>query len=88
MFLSNICTVNQFGGRTHSSCLDAGLTLIHDVQTAHANSLKVSILLFDIRGFFDNVNHARLTAIIHNMGFAPSLAQWMESFLANRKVCL
>jgi hypothetical protein len=38
----------QFGGRTHSSCLDAGLTLIHDVQTAHANSLKVGILLFDV----------------------------------------
>ena len=22
---------NQFGGRSHSSCLDAGLALIHDV---------------------------------------------------------
>jgi hypothetical protein len=39
---------NQFGGRTHSSCLDAGLTLIHDVQTVHANGLKVGILLFDV----------------------------------------
>ena len=27
---------NQFGGRMHSSCLDAGITLIHNVQTAHA----------------------------------------------------
>jgi hypothetical protein len=79
---------NQFGGCTHSSCLDAGLALIHDVQTAHANGLKVGILLFDVCGFFDNVNHARLTVIIRNMGFAPSLAQWTESFLANRKVCL
>jgi hypothetical protein len=79
---------NQFGGRTHSSCLDVGLALIHDVQTAHANGLKVGILLFNMWGFFDNVNHARLTAIIHNMGFAPSLAQWTELFLANRKVCL
>ena len=38
----------QFGRRLHSSCLDAGITLIHDVQTAHAVGLKVGILLFDI----------------------------------------
>jgi hypothetical protein len=79
---------NQFGGRTHSLCLDAGLTLIHNVQTAHANGLKVGILLFDVRGFFDNVNHARLVALIKNMGFIPNLAQWTVSFLANRKVHL
>jgi hypothetical protein len=79
---------NQFGGCTHSSCLDAGITLIHDVQTVHANGLKVSILLFDVRGFFDNVNHACLVSIIENMGFAPSIAQWATSFLANRKVRL
>jgi hypothetical protein len=79
---------NQFGGRTHSSCLDAGLTLIHDVQTAHANGLKVSILLFDVCGFFDNVNHAQLVSLIGNMGFMATLAQWVASFLANREVCL
>jgi hypothetical protein len=79
---------NQFGGRTHSLCLDVGLTLIHDVQTVHANGLKVGILLFDVRGFFDNVNHAHLVSIIENMGFTPSLAQWATSFLENRKVRL
>jgi hypothetical protein len=79
---------NQFGGQTHSSCLDAGLTLIHDIQTAHANGLKVGILLFNVQGFFDNVNHARLVALIKNMGFSSNLAQWMASFLANQKVRL
>jgi hypothetical protein len=39
---------NQFGGRVHSSCLDVGLALIHDVQEAHRKGLKVGILLFDI----------------------------------------
>jgi hypothetical protein len=92
-FQHNIVThklipTNQFGGCTHFSCLDAGLTLIHNVQTVHANGLKVGILLFDVQGFFDNVNHARLMVIICNMGFTPSLAQWMESFLAHHKVCL
>jgi hypothetical protein len=69
----NLIGTNQFGGRTHSSCLDAGLTLIHDVQTAHAAGLKAGILLFDVKGFFDNVNHDRMTARLANMGFAPEL---------------
>jgi hypothetical protein len=80
--------MNQFRGHSHSSCLDTGLTLIHNVQMVHVNGLKVSILLFDIRGFFDNVNHMCFTALIRNMGFSPSLACWAESFLANHKVCL
>jgi retron-type reverse transcriptase len=79
---------NQFGGRTHSSCLDAGLTLIHDVQTAHANGLKTGILLFDVKGFFDNVNHARMAALLHNMGFSPDLVAWATSFLAERRIKL
>lgn len=39
---------NQFGGQMHYLCLDAGMTLIHDIQTAHAAGLKAGILLFDI----------------------------------------
>ena len=60
----------QFGGHSHSSCLDVGITLIHDVQTTHATGLKVGILLFNVRGFFDNVNHEQLVAILDNMGYA------------------
>ena len=78
----------QFGGRSHSSCLDAGITLIHDVQTAHAAGLKVGILLFDVQGFFDNVNHDRLAAILDNLGYAPKLVNWTRAFLRNRKVRL
>src|ERR1700677_1606878 len=79
---------NQFGGRAHSSCLDAGLTLLHDVQRAHSIGLKVGILLFDVRGFFDHVNHGRMSSILENLGFAPELVQWSRAFLHNRKVKL
>jgi hypothetical protein len=34
---------NQFGGRAHSLCLDAGLTLLHDVQSAHRAGLNVTL---------------------------------------------
>jgi hypothetical protein len=79
---------NQFGGRAHSSCLDAGLTLLHDVQSAHRAGLKVGILLFDVRGFFDNVNHGRMSAILENSGYPPELVRWSTAFLADRKVRL
>ena len=79
---------NQFGGRMHSSCLDASITLIHDVQTAHAAGLEAGILLFDVRGFFDNVNHNRLAAILDRLGYMPELVRWTCSFLKDRKVCL
>jgi Reverse transcriptase (RNA-dependent DNA polymerase) len=47
----------QFGGRNASSTLDAGLTTLHDIQSAHQAGLKTGLLLFDIQGFFDNINH-------------------------------
>ena len=79
---------NQFGGRAHSSCLDAGLTLLHDVQTAHAAGLKVGIVLFDVKGFFDNVNHARMSVVLADMGFGSDFVKWTEAFLHGRKVRL
>jgi hypothetical protein len=79
---------NQFGGRAHSSCLDAGLALIHDVQDTHKRGLKVGILLFDVQGFFDNVNHGCMTAVLENLGYPPELVRWSEVFLKDRKVCL
>jgi hypothetical protein len=79
---------NQFGGRAHSSCLDAGLTLLHDVQSAHRAGLKAGILLFDVRGFFDNVNHGRMSAILENLGYPPELVRWSAAFLEDRRVRL
>ena len=57
------------------------MTLIHNVQTAHAAGLKMGILLFDIRGFFDNVNHNRLAGILDRLGYAPELVGWTRAFL-------
>jgi len=47
----------QFGGRNASSILDASLTLLHDTQSAQQAGLCTGLLLFDIQGFFDNINH-------------------------------
>jgi hypothetical protein len=78
----------QFGGRNASSTLDAGLTLLHDIQAAHQTGLRTGILLFDIQGFFDNINHNRLIQVFTDLGFAPELVGWCRSFLKERTVRL
>ena len=80
----------QFGGRNASSTLDAGLTLLHDIQAAHRSKkgMKAGLLLFDIQGFFDNINHERMIQTFANLGFAPELTSWCHSFLKDRTVRL
>jgi Reverse transcriptase (RNA-dependent DNA polymerase) len=78
----------QFGGRNASSTVDAGLCLQHDIRTAHASGLVCASLLFDISGFFDNINHHRLVAVFRAMGFPPELVGWLKSFLTDRHVKL
>jgi hypothetical protein len=78
----------QFGTRAFSSTLDAGLTLMHNVQVAMRSKEKVGILLFDIKGFFDHVKRDRLKGIMKNLGFPREYCNWAHSFLTDRKVCL
>ena len=54
----SLVPTNQYGGQVSSSMLDAGLTLLHDIQSAQKAGLKAGLLLFDIQGFFDNINHS------------------------------
>jgi Reverse transcriptase (RNA-dependent DNA polymerase) len=66
----------QFRGRNASSTLDAGLTLLHDIQAAQRSKLRAGLLLFDIQGYFDHINHDRLLQTFANLGFAPELMKW------------
>ena len=84
----DLIPTNQFGGRQHSSCVDAGLTLLHDIQAAHAAGLKCAILLFDVQGFFDHVNHGRLVNLTQCLGFSSRVTGWLSEFLKGRKVRL
>ena len=78
----------QFGGRNTLLTLDAGLTLLHDIQSAHQSGLKTEILLFDIQGYFDNINHEHLIKIFMDLGFTPELVKWCRSFLKDYTVRL
>ena len=79
---------NQFGGCMASSTVDAGLCLVHSMQNTLTAGLRTGICLFNISGFFDNVNHLRLTQLIQDLGFTPEIVNWCTSFLSDRSVCL
>jgi len=50
----------QFEGRSNSSTIDVAMTFIHDVHSAWNQNKVMLVLTFDIKGFFDFVNHQRL----------------------------
>ena len=72
----------QFGGHSHTSCLDAGLALTHDIESARSARLVSSFLALDIKGFFDHVNHDRLVHTLWEMGFPCQICSWVLSFLS------
>src|SRR6266478_3773764 len=84
----DLLPTNQFGGRMASSTLDAGLSLVHDVKVAHCAGLRTGLLLFDIQGFFDNINREHLTQTIADLGFAQEIVDWTSAFLSDRTVRL
>lgn len=84
----NLVPTNQFGGRDKSSVIDACLSLTHDIQAAWKNGLVASALTIDIKGYFNHVNHARLTHTLSLLGFAPQIVNWLRSFLVDRSVII
>lgn len=84
----SLIPTTQFGGCNTSLTLDAGLMLLHNIQLAHQAGLYTGLLLFDIQGFFDNINHKRLMQILTDLGFTPELVSWCHSFLKDCSVRL
>ena len=60
----NLVPHEQFGGRRASSCTNAALSLTHDIQSGWKKGLVSSFLCIDVKGFFDNVNHGRMTRVL------------------------
>ncbi|KAG5221479.1 Muscle M-line assembly protein [Salix suchowensis] len=79
---------NQFECRDKSLTIDAGITLMHDIQSGWKKGLTATALVFDIKGFFDHVHHGRLVEVLRLAGFPPQIRTWIQSFLSNRQVSI
>ena len=86
----NLVPVTQFGGRPGSSTVDAALTFTHDIEAACNHGLVTTSLTIDIKGFFDYVNHNKLTSIMRRKRIPLPMVKWVSSFLSNREaaICL
>ena len=80
----NLVPHEQFGGRRASSCTNTALSLTHDIQSGWKKGLVSSFLCINVKGFFDNVNHGRMTRVLWEMGFPIEIVKWVRSFLSNR----
>jgi hypothetical protein len=74
----------QFGGIITRGTNDAGIQLVHDVQTAFARKETLAVVAFDIKGFFDYVDHARMAYTLEIQGYPPQLVKWVLAFLTDR----
>ena len=84
----NLIPPNQFGGRSNCSTDDAILTFITDIQTAWNLGKVTSALTFDIKGYFDFVNHNRLLCELRRKHIPIEYVKWTASFLANREAAI
>ena len=84
----NLVPPTQFGGRSNSSTDDAILTFITDVQTAWSTGKVTSALTFDIKGYFDFVNHGRLLSELRRKNLPLEYVKWTASFLSNREAAI
>jgi retron-type reverse transcriptase len=81
---------SQFGGRPGSSTVDAALSFVHDIEAARNHGLVTLCITFDIKGYFDFVNHTRLLRILCDKHLPLPMIKWVKSFLSERQaaICL
>ncbi|KAJ3516558.1 hypothetical protein NMY22_g14182 [Coprinellus aureogranulatus] len=86
----NLVPPNQFGGRSSSSTVDALLSYTNDIQSAWNHGYATTSLTFDIKGYFDFVNHDRLLSELVRKRIPIQYVRWVSSFLSDREaaVCL
>jgi hypothetical protein len=85
---ADLLPMSQFGSRPHHNAVDAVATVVHRIQATRWAGRAGALLLFDISGFFDNINPARLARILHLKGFPTNVCDWVLSFLTGRTAAL
>ena len=82
--LHHLLPITHCRGRKSSSTEHAIHLLLEQIHARWKNNKVSSLLLLDILGAFDNVNHQRLLWNIRELGYSESLVGWIGSFLTGR----
>jgi hypothetical protein len=84
----DLLPMTQYRSQPKHNAINVAASLVHKIQGTIATGHAGALLLFDISGFFDNINLLRATAILQNKGFPPSVYAWTQSFLTGRKAAI
>ena len=76
--------IPQFGAMPGKSTTDAALCLAHDIHATNNHILYTSLITFDTTGYFDNVNHNRILAVLRDKGIQLPICRWVQSFVNSR----
>ncbi|KAB5587693.1 RNA-directed DNA polymerase from transposon BS [Ceratobasidium theobromae] len=82
--LHGLIPPEQFGGKDMTSCMDARLSLVHDIESAWVIKKQASITLLDISGYFNNIDHELLIRCMQKMGYLTQVLGWLRSYLSDR----
>jgi hypothetical protein len=83
-----LISMTQFGSHPKHNAVDTVATLIHHIQATCLTGNAGALLLFDISGFFDNVNPLHATHTLCNLRFPSNICDWTLSFLTGRMASL
>jgi hypothetical protein len=82
--------MTQYGRIPGRSAQDALMSIVHDVEAAWNHKRVVTMLTFDITGFFNNIPHSHLIDMLRKMNIPLPIMKWVLSFLQEWKaaICL
>ncbi|VVT43792.1 uncharacterized protein SAPINGB_P000148 [Magnusiomyces paraingens] len=75
----------QYGGRQGYCATDAVLELVQRIETSKE---KISAMLIDIQGAFDNVNRNILAHTMEDMKLPKALINWTYQFVSEREASM
>jgi len=78
----------QFGGWSNSSTINVAMTFVHDVYTAWNQNMVTSALTFDIKDFFDFVNHQCLLSEMQKRYIPLEYLKWTANFLDKHEAAI
>jgi len=78
--------LSQLDSLKFKSTTDAGIALMHAIQTGWVKNLTTSTLAFDIAQFFPLLNYQLLSLIIKKAGFDQHISSFFADYLVNRKM--
>ena len=76
---------SQHGFRRHRSCLTNLLEFFHFVFSEQDRDKAVDVIYLDFQKAFDKVPHRRLLRKVRALGVDGPAANWIESWLGNRR---